>query len=127
LSDQKIRSLRGFEAWWYETLQEGKIAGVVSDDTLLSPVPNHWTESVKVNRDALYRDYVAFSKERKEDRPEDKSQLGKFLRCYFPGLSEERPRQPGTNDRDRLYLLSPLSECRAEFEKGIGQLEWDNA
>jgi hypothetical protein len=127
LLDQKIRSLRGLVAWWHETLEEGKIAGVVSEQSPFSAVEGHWTEAVKVNRDTLYRDYVDFSKERKEYRREEKSQLGKFLRRYVPGLAEERPRQPGTTHRDRLYLLPPLSECRAEFEKVIGSVEWDNA
>jgi len=126
LSDQKIRSLRGFAAWWYETLQEGKIAGVASNDSPFSVVQDHWTETTKVNKDTLYLDYVDFSKERKEYRPEEKSQLGKFLRRYVPGLAEERPRQPGTTHRDRLYLLPPLRECRAEFEKVIGRVEWED-
>jgi hypothetical protein len=126
LSDQKIRSLRGFAAWWYETLQEGKIAGVASNDSPFSAVQDHWTETTKVNRDTLYRDYVDFSKERKEYRPEDKSQLGKFLRRSVPELAEERPRQAGNPHRDRVYLLPPLSDCRAGFEKLIGPIEWEN-
>jgi hypothetical protein len=126
LADQKIRSLRGFEAWWHEILQEGTIPGVVSDDSPFAAVEGHWTDTVKVNRDTLYRDYRDFSKEKKEYRPEDKSRLGKFLRRYFPGLAEGRPRQPGTSQRDRLYVFPSLSECRAAFEKVIGSVEWDN-
>ncbi|MGC1293449.1 MAG: primase-helicase family protein, partial [Alloacidobacterium sp.] len=126
LSDQKIRSLRGFEAWWFEALDEGKIAGIVSDDGLFTDVEEHWSEEIKVNRDILYNDYVDFSKERKEYRREDKSRLGKFLRKYVPGLTEERPRQPGTRHRDRLYRLPPLNTCRADFEKVIGSVEWEN-
>jgi phage/plasmid-associated DNA primase len=127
LSDQKIRSLRGFEAWWHEILQEGNIAGVVTDDSPFSAAGEQWTRSVKVKRNALYSDYVDFSKERKEYRPEDKSRLGKFLRRYVPGLDEERPRQLGTAHRERLYMLPSLSECRAGFEKEFGSVEWDNA
>lgn len=127
LSDQKIRSLRGFGAWWYETLEEGNLAGIVGEDGPFSAPGQPWVEAVKVNRDALYQDYLRFSKEHKEYRPEDKSQLGKFLRKYVPGLTEERPRQLGTQRRERLYKLPPLSECRAEFEKVIGSVQWDSA
>jgi hypothetical protein len=119
LSDQKIRSLRGFEAWWYEALDEGKIAGIVSDDRLFTDVEEHWSEEIKVNREILYNNYVEY-------RREDKSRLGKFLRKYVPGLTEERPRKPDTRHRDRLYRLPPLNQCRAEFEKVIGSVEWEN-
>jgi hypothetical protein len=43
LSDQKIRSLRGIEAWWYEILANGDLAGVVSDDGIYK-LPD-WTET----------------------------------------------------------------------------------
>jgi hypothetical protein len=107
-------------------LQEGKIAGIVSDGGLFATMEDPWANTVKVNRDTLYSDYSDFSKEKKEYRPEDKSRLGKFLRRYVPGMADERPRQPGTTHRDRLYILPSLSECRAEFEKVIGSVEWDN-
>jgi Family of unknown function (DUF5906)/RepB DNA-primase from phage plasmid len=126
LSDQKIRSLRGFEAWWYETLEEGNLAGIVRQDGPLSAAAEPWAQAVTVNRDTLYQAYVQFSKDRKEYRPDDKSRLGKFLRKYVPGLTEERPRQPGTRHRERLYNLPSLSECRVAFEKFIGPVQWDN-
>jgi hypothetical protein len=66
-------------------LEEGKIAGVVSEHSPFSAVQGHWTETVKVNRDTLYRDYVDFSKERKEYRPEEKRNLVSFCGDTFPG------------------------------------------
>jgi hypothetical protein len=127
LVDQKVRSLRAVEAWWHEILQEGNIPGVVGDDSPFPVSREHWIGPVKVNRDTLYKNYLDFSKERKEYRAEDKSRLGKSLRRYVPRLAEERPRQSDTGRRDRLYLFPPLAECRAGFEKVIGLVEWDDA
>jgi hypothetical protein len=130
LLDQKLRSLRGFEAWWYEILADGGCPGVLSDDMFAGEMfageQFDWVEPIRVDRDALYNHYLAFSKEKREYRPEDKSKLGKFLHRCVPGLTEERPRQPGNGPRRRMNRLPPLNECRAGFEKVIGPVEWEN-
>jgi Family of unknown function (DUF5906)/RepB DNA-primase from phage plasmid len=126
LLDQKVRSLRGFEAWWYEILADGRCPGAVCDGGVLAAEVDDWANLVKVDRNLLYDNYEGFSKAKNQYRPEDKSRLGKFLRRYVPGLDEERPRQTGNLHRDRLYLLPPLNECRAGFEKVIGPIEWGN-
>jgi Family of unknown function (DUF5906) len=126
LLDQKVRSLRGFEAWWYEILADGTCPGAVSDDGIFAAEMDDWANRVKVDRKLLYEDYESFSKAKNQYRAENKSRLGRFLRRYVPELTEERPRQPGNTHRDRRYLLPPLSQCRAGFEKVIGLVDWEN-
>jgi Family of unknown function (DUF5906) len=126
LLDQKVRSLRGFAAWWYEILSDGRCPGAVIDDGIFAADADDWATPVKIDRNILYENYESFSKAKKEYRAESKSQLGRFLRRHVPEVSEERPRQPGNSRRDRLYRMPSLNECRAGFEKQIGPIEWEN-
>ena len=112
LLDQKVQSLRGLEAWWFEILSDGTCPGMVSDEGIFASEQNDWVDPIKVDRNSMYENYEAFSKSRKEYRAESKSQLGKFLRRYVPGLTEERPRQVGNGRRDRLYRLPSLIDCK---------------
>jgi hypothetical protein len=131
LLDQKAQSFRGPEGWWYEVLIEGVApaegldANAPFPDQDWTPSGRDWTQPIRVSRDALYADYIEFSKRNREYRPTPKSQFGKMLRKFMPALAEERPRQ-GTG-RNRLYILPPLAECRSSFEKLIGgSIPWEN-
>jgi Mesyanzhinovviridae DNA primase len=68
LLDQKLRSLRGFEAWWYEILADGGCPGILIDEVVAGEMfageQFDWVEPIRVDRDALYNHYLAFSKER---------------------------------------------------------------
>jgi hypothetical protein len=131
LLDQKAQSFRGPEAWWYEALVDGvpPVETLDPDVSLLdrdwTPPTQDWERQIRVGRDGLYADYLDFSKRTREYRPTPKSQFGKALRKFVPALAEERPRQ-GTG-RSRLYVIPPLAECRASFEKLIGgSLAWEH-
>jgi len=131
LLDQKAQSFRGPEAWWYETLVDGvpPVEVLDPDVSLLdrdwTPPTQDWEQPIRVGRDGLYADYLDFSKRTREYRPTPKSQFGKALRKFVPALAEERPRQGA--GRSRLYVIPPLAECRASFEKLIGgSLAWEH-
>jgi hypothetical protein len=128
LLDQKALSFRGPEAWWYEVLADGLCPGRAFDtEGTFDPEfsDQDWAQPIRASRDALYGDYLDFSKKRREYRATPKSQFGKMLRKFVPGLTDERPRH-GTG-RNRLHVLPPLTECRASFEKLIGgSLPWEH-
>jgi hypothetical protein len=132
LLDQKAQSFRGTEGWWYEVLMDGAPPVEAPDTNLLlheqdwTQPSQDWERQIRVGRDALYADYLDFSKRTKEYRPTPKSQFGKMLRKFVPALAEERPRQ-GTS-RNRLYVIPSLSECRVSFERLIGgPLPWEHS
>jgi len=123
LLDQKVLSLRGIEAWWFDILADGDCPGTTYNPEVLQDGQD-WTSEIKASRDALYNDYLEFSKRMREYKPKTKEELGKFLRKFVPGLGKKRPRQEG--NRSRIYILPPLQDCRAAFEREIGEtIEWE--
>lgn len=130
LTDQKIASLRGPEAWLFECLTAGGIIAGLGDDY---GVPLYsWTDGgLEVPRTAAYASYERFSRRQKEYAPARPSQWMKRLREVFEGLLDEsrpRPRQTGpiaragNNDaeRPRMIGLPNLEECRSKFEQFLG-------
>ncbi len=113
LTDQKIRSLRGFEAWLYNCLQEGEVA------------THEWTEEgLNIGKSLAYETYKQVSKQSREYAPQDNSQWAKSLREVLRSCcTERRPRIDGVRKRELLF--SGLTECRVAFEKHIGaKIDW---
>jgi hypothetical protein len=124
LLDQKTQSFSGPLAWWHNILLDGHCPAEEADVAKGLEVQQDWTNPLMVSRDALYADYEDFSKRSKEYKPKDKSQLGTILRKFVPGLRSERTRDG--EDRRRLYILPPLAECRAAFERHVGgPIAWE--
>ena len=48
LLDQKVRSLHGFEAWWYEILADGAAPGALNDENIVFAEADDWTKSIRL-------------------------------------------------------------------------------
>lgn len=111
LHDQMVHTLKGFDAWWYEKLQDGQ---------LLSDGAEVWGQAPV---DALYADYASYMKA--EKRPAlTRAQFGAHLTKVAPGVRKERIRL-GKHKRSFVYRFPSLRQCRREWEKAHGGLGED--
>ena len=114
LLEQKILSLKPFKRWWFETLENGVLPGVVS-----------WAGTVQVVRATLHNDYVDQLQLSAQRGRATESQLGRHLKTLLPKSypscpTEKRPafsrkngRFSGKNrlNRSRLIRWSSTSTC----------------
>lgn len=130
LTDQKIASLRGPEAWIFECLSAGRIIAGLGDDYGASMYS--WTnEGLEVPKSAAYAAYERFSKRQREYAPARQSQWMQRLKYVFEGLLVESRPRPGRNgpiaaasnndaERPRIIALPKLDDCRSKFEQFLG-------
>ncbi len=114
--DQKTRSLRGVDAWLYECLQMGSMAG------------ESWTtKGLEVSKRAAFVDYERFHQKTREYRAEQYEGFGKSLRASLDDTAHDyRPRAQGGAKREYWYRFDGLDLCRAAFAKSLNapDLTW---
>ncbi len=103
LIDQKIRSLRGPEAWLYDCLQRGRICSV------------DWNgHGLIVAKSIAHENYKARHRDFGDYTPRDISSWAKSVRNIMRGaVSESRPEFGGA--RVRSFVFPPLDQCRDVF------------
>jgi len=114
---QQAHSLRGIEAWVYHILQEGAIH-------------NHlWrNDGFTVGKGEAYREYLDFSKEQRDWKPDVKPVWSKKVRELLgPCVQETRQKHPLQNIRVRAFMFAPLADCRRQFalRAGAPTMEWE--
>ena len=111
LVDQKIRSLRGPEAWLYDCLQRGEVRH------------QPWTSSGLVTpKNSAYEDYKERHKDFRDYTPVGISSWAKSVRSIMRGaVSETRPEVDGA--RVRSFVFPPLDQCRDVFLGHLGQVD----
>ena len=111
LVDQKIRSLRGPEAWLYDCLQRGEIRH------------HPWTSTgLAVPKSIAYEDYKDRHKDFRDYTPVGISSWAKSVRSIMRGaVSETRPEVDGA--RVRSFVFPPLDQCRDVFLGHLGQVD----
>jgi Family of unknown function (DUF5906) len=122
LLEQKIRSLKSVDAWWFERLQSGA--------TL-----RHGTEwQREVPCEVLFDDYVAVAEKIGIRRKSEQIVFGMALHKLVPGLVRAKrtasvPDAHGTViKRTQCYLLPPLDVARENFADAVGQsVDWPAA
>jgi hypothetical protein len=114
---QQAHSLRGVEAWVYHILQEGAIG------------TNVWrNDGLAVSKEDAYKQYLDFSKEQRDWRPDVKSVWSKKMRELLGRcVQETRQKHHWQNIRVRALRFTPLGECRRQFElrAGAPTMEWE--
>jgi hypothetical protein len=108
LVEQRLRSLTGPEAWWYDVLARGR---------LLDGSSHEWEPWLSTTR--LYEDYLTYARrQRYGSGPVNEATLGKFLKKWG---TAHRP-----SGKARGYHFGPLALARTAFceETGLPD-EWE--
>ena len=112
-AQQQAHSLRGTEAWLFDALQEGAIAGEC------------WQISgLTVTKDNAYDHYEEFSKRQRDWRPDGKSVWSKKIFERL-GSCVQGARQKDAGERVRVFKFAPLADCWRKFEAHIPNIEWE--
>lgn len=128
LVDQKIKSLTGFDQWWYSVLQTGEVRpdgfeGVLGEPSR-EPRELRQTSTVFMSSSALIESYQNFSK---AHGLRDKSIVSGGLKDRLKALCPlaQYHREEKTGKQKRGYRMPSLPVARSEFETFIGgTLEW---
>jgi hypothetical protein len=113
---QQAHSLRGVEAWVHHILQEGAIGTDI------------WREDgLTVSKEDAYKQYLEFSKEQRDWRPDVKSVWSRKLRDLLGSCVEDTRQKIGWQDRVRAFRFAPLGDCRHQFAlcAGAPNMEWE--
>ena len=117
---QQAHSLRGIEAWVHHILQEGAIGN------------NAWkNDGLTVGKGDAYGQYLDFSKEQRDWKPDVKPVWSKKVRELLgPCVQKTRQKHPWENMQNlrvRAFMFAPLGDCRRQFalRAGAPHMEWE--
>jgi len=120
LRNQKIASLRNINLWWFEMLNRGTLSEFEDGDG--------WSVAVQlVGRGELRQRYLEWMKGRRFDgEAVEERHFGRRMRDMLPDLEDRRPSaKPGVT-RVRQYEVPALADCRAAFDRWLGQpVDWE--
>ena len=125
---QKIKSLQGFDRYWFEVLGTGDLAADEgSEFRLASP----WLDSKFVPTSKLMRCYKDYNKNAQRYEPFQSSELAARLQRLCPSAIYDRKMSEVdghvASRQQRGYELPTLATARAEFEGFIGgKVQWDD-
>jgi hypothetical protein len=114
LLDQKHSSLEPVKQWWFDCLSQGRITGGAFD--------GEWPESVDC--DAMREAFKRSAADRRiSARLPDQTMLGKVFKDVCPAMLRTKKRSSGSTAW--VYKVPSLVECRAAWDKFIGQpVDW---
>jgi len=117
--EQKLRSLAGFDRYWFEVLQSGDFhpgsAGSPCDP---------WDEPVFVSTSKLQGGWQDYGKGVRQFASQQERDLHEGMKRLCPAAKKER--QQVHTRQERGYQLPGLPAARAEFGVFIGgKVEWD--
>lgn len=119
LLEQKLKSLRGLERWWFECLDKGTILNRANFSTEDHDNDSWESRSIQIAKEELRQRYAAWIASRKYDGdPVDEREFTKLLRRLLSTLPTKRSRVDGERRWD--FVLPPLEVCRETFEFWIG-------
>jgi hypothetical protein len=125
LIDQRVKSLTGFDQWWYSVLQTGETS-LGNGSNLLSHalVELDATTPVFVSSSDLIQLYQNFAKTHGlREKSIDQAALRARLQTLCPFAKYTRKQQAGKMPRG--YDIPALPKARSAFENFIGgELEW---
>ena len=110
LLSQKEESFTPVQEWWYQKLHEGTVLPGESD----------WQNELDKKR--LFRDF----QENTYNHRIPQNSLFRQLKKLIPGCRDVRKSNP-LGGRSRQLYIPNLKECRAFFEKQVGQaIDWED-
>jgi hypothetical protein len=123
---QKLKSLQGFERYWYEVLMTGFFAGIDAASNL----DEKWESSTFVATSTLVSAYGSFNKNAQRHQTVQSSEVAMKVRRLCPSAENDRQvcRVYGNTMTSQLrgLKLPAVAIARAEFEAFIGgEVPWE--
>ena len=117
--DQKIRSLSGFNRYWFEVLQSGELKG---DNQCLILV---WSEASFISTHDMMRGWKDYERGQKQYAPRQERDFHSALKRLCPSASKDR--HVASGNQKRGYQLPSLPDARTDFTKAMGEeVQWDD-
>lgn len=113
---QKLRSLNGFERYWYEVLSTGNLHSNKYSSN------NNWVSPTFTSTSDLQDGYKNYDRQAERHRPIQGDQIKDSIKRVCPSASRGRC----NTYKVRGYDLPSLAKARSDFEKYIGgKPQWD--
>ena len=120
-TDQKLRSLSGFDRYWFEVLGSGEF-----DDQTLLDATEPWSTPCFISTDKLKGGWKSYEKGQRLFGGRQEREMHAAMRRLCPSAKLGR-HQSKLNGQKRGYSLPSLTVARAEFAKAIGgEVHWDD-
>jgi Family of unknown function (DUF5906) len=124
---QKLRSLQGFDRFWYEVLETGYLNGTGKDFALQD---DQWNAAVFVPTSVLVDRYKEFNKTAQRHQTVQASEVAAAIQKLCPSSQPDRQiwKPPGVaaGSQKRGLNLPDLATARSEFERVIGgKVPWE--
>ena len=118
--DQKLRSLTGFDRYWYEVLQSGEFGVGAFPDPM-----GVWSGPCFVSTKGLLSGWKDHEKGQRLYQPRQERDVHQAIRRLCPSASLGRPMKSGKQERGQN--LPPLATARLEFAAALGgTVPWDD-
>ena len=115
---QKLKSLQGFELYWYEILCTGEFVCEDYGEGI-------WTDSLFRSSDSLLLGYKSFDKQAGRFSPVQQSEISETIKKACPSANYGRTMV--VNRQKRGFTLPSIEVARQEFEQYIElEIGWDD-
>ena len=127
LLSQKLKSLQGFERFWYEVLATGYLNGTGND---LAPQDYQWSTPLFVPTSVLVERYKEFHKNAQRYQTVQTAEVSAAIQKLCPSAQSDRQiwKPPGAaaGSQKRGLKLPDLTTARSDFERVIGgNVPWE--
>lgn len=124
LLDQKLRSLRGVEKWWFECLAAGEIVPTTSHSSLVDADLDWGSGHISIAKSEVRNRYSSYIRTmRHQGDPLDDVVFSKELKKVLPGFKTVRPSVDGV--RQWQFVFPALEACREQFAAKHGhEIDW---
>lgn len=120
-TEQKLRSLKGFDRYWFEVLGSGEFGAYAFPDPM-----GPWSGPCFVSTKALKGDWRDYEKGQRQFGVRQERELHASMKLLCPSAKQDRHKSQRDGQR-RGYFLPSLTVARAEFAKFIGgEVDWDD-
>ena len=116
---QKLRSLSGFDRYWYQVLQ----TGIFGEDAHPEPC-SIWTAACFLSTEDLMKAWGQYEKGQRQYATRQESEVHVGLKRLCPSQVSQRKKSRNQNQK-RGFQLPALPVARAEFERAMGgEVDW---
>ncbi|WP_416546102.1 primase-helicase family protein [Limnohabitans sp. DCL3] len=124
---QKLKSLQGFDRFWYEVLETGYLNGTGKDFALQD---DEWSATLFVPTSVLVDRYREFHKNAQRHQTVQTAEVAAAIQKLCPSAQPDRQmwKPPGvaTGSQKRGLKLPDLATARSEFERALGgKVDWE--